>query len=166
MVLAQGLTDQSSTAKHTLGQRYVDPATGNEYIYVQDSGSANAQYMACSINSAFKTTLLTTTLANAGYPIGVPQIAVTASYYFWCLIKGTGTVHTASACASEAQLYTTSVAGRIDDARAGTLAPINGIILTATAATAAASANTAGLLDHPKVDLDATTWSRLTSLNG
>ena len=166
MVLNQALTDQSSTAKHTVGQRYYDPATGKEYIYVQDSGSANAQYKACSIKYDFTTTLLTTSLANLGYPIGVPQIAVTASYYYWCLIKGTGTVHTASACASEAQLYTTGTAGRIDDARTGALAPISGIVLTATAATAVASANAACLLDHPKVVIDALTFSYLVSHTG
>jgi hypothetical protein len=150
MVLAQGLTIQSSTAKHTLGQRYMDASTGKEYIYCQDSGSGSSQYCAVTITSAFVTELATKTNVDNGYIVGVPQIAVTADYYYWCLIRGAGSVRTASACATETLLFTTATAGRLDDDPTSQTGVAN-IYLTATsAATAAASANTACYLEYPK----------------
>lgn len=149
MVLAQGLTSESATAKHTLGQIFVDASNGAEYVYVQDSGSGSSQYVAVSITPGFLTAALTKANADKNYLVGVPQIAVTASYYFWCKRKGAATVLTASAAASEALLYTTASAGRIGDTATSQTA-IAGIQLTATAATAAASANTACILDYPK----------------
>lgn len=149
MVLAQGLTVESATAKHTLGQRYIDMSNGDEYVYCQDSGSGSAQYAAVSISPAFATASLTKANADKNYLVGVPQIAVTADYYFWCKRKGSATVLASSAAASEALLYTTATAGRVDDDSSSQTA-IAGIQLTATAATAAASANTACILDNPK----------------
>lgn len=149
MVLAQGLASESATAKHTLGQIFVDASNGAEYVYCQDSGSGSSQYVAVSITPGFLTAALTKANADKNYLVGVPQIAVTASYYFWCKRKGAATVLTASAAASEALLYTTASAGRIGDTAASQTA-IAGIQLTATAATAAASANTACILDYPK----------------
>lgn len=149
MVLAQGLTSESATAKHTLGQIFVDASNGAEYVYCQDSGSGSGQYVAVSITPGFLTAALTKANADKNYLVGVPQIAVTASYYYWCKRKGAGTVLTASAAASEALLYTTASAGRLGDTATSQTA-IAGIQLTATAATAAASANTACILDYPK----------------
>ena len=172
MVLAQGLTVESATAKHTLGQRYIDMSNGDEYLYCQDSGSGSAQYAAVSITPAFATASLTKANADKNYLVGVPQIAVTASYYYWCKRKGAATdtsVLTASAAASEALLYTTATPGRLDDDSSSQTA-IAGIQLTATAATAAASAITACILDNPKpfaaeVSLD-TAQSAATSAGG
>lgn len=153
MVLAQKLTAESSTAKHTVGQIYEDRLTGARYVYCVDSGAGNAAYKPVYITpTTFATAALTKAAADKGYKVGVPQIAVTASYYYWCMVRSGSTtayVHTASACASEATLFTTSTAGRLDDhttAQTG----IGGVRLTATAATAAASANTACFIDDPE----------------
>ncbi len=153
MVLAQGLTLESSTAKHDVGTKYFDPKTGAEYVYCLDSGSGSAQYKPVTIApGTYETALLTKTNADNGYDVGVPQIAVTADYYYWCM-RDSGdvdaTVHVASACASEIALYTTSTAGRLDD-DSTTQTLIAGIELTALAATAAASANATCKIRHPK----------------
>jgi hypothetical protein len=141
-----------STAAHTLMTRYRNEANGKEYIYVQADG-AITQYQAVSITPAGQAAALTKANADKGYKVGVAQIAFTDDYYGWILVVdpiGTGSyVRAASACASETLLYTTATAGRIDDSDTGQTA-IEGIELTATAATAAASANATCKLNDPK----------------
>lgn len=152
IVLAQGLTEESSTAKHTVGQIYDSP-TGARYVYCVDSGSGNAAYKPVTITpGTFATTTLTKANADKGYKIAVPQIAVTASYYYWAMIRNGSTtayVLAKSATASEATLFTTATAGLLDDL-ATSQTGIGGIRLTATAATAAASAVTACMIDDPE----------------
>jgi hypothetical protein len=145
IIPGHGVDTQSSTQQHALGTLYKNHKTGKTYVYCVDSGSAIAQYQAVSITPAYACAALTKANADKGYKVGVAPIAVTASYYFWCQILGAGTVRVASACASETTLYTTATAGRLDDASASQTI-IKGIELTATAATAAASANAACLM--------------------
>lgn len=153
MVLAQGLTKQSATAKHTVGQIYDDVGTGARYVYCVDSGSGNSAYNPVYITpSTFVTAALTKAAADKGYKVGIPQIAVTASYYYWAMIRSgssTAYVLTKSACASEATLFTTSTAGCLDDLPTSQTG-IGGVRLTATAATAAASAVAACTIDDPE----------------
>ena len=158
-ILNQKVTAESSTALETLGKRYVDVLNNKEYIYCVDSGSALAQYKPAAVTQDGAAALLTTANALTCKDIVVPQIAVTASYYFWGLVKGTGTVHVASACASAVPLFTTSVAGRMDDAVAVGVIPIHGIQLTEVAATAAASANATCWLNNPTAATDSATRS-------
>jgi hypothetical protein len=152
MHLSQKLTVQSSSAKHTLGLQYEDPSTGAVYVYCQDSGSGSSQYNPVTITPAFKTAALTKANADKNYLVGVPQIAVTASYYYWCMRKSAGVtsyVLAKSACVSEVLLFTTTTAGTLDDTGTSQTG-IAGIQLTATAATAAASAVAACQIDYPK----------------
>ena len=153
MVLAQKLTVESSTAKHTVGQIYDDRQTGARYVYCVDSGAGNSAYYPVYITPiTFATAALTKAAADKGYKVGVPQIDVTASYYYWCMIRsGSTTAYCAvkSATASEATLFTTTTAGLLDDLPTSQTG-IGGVRLTATAATAAASATTACFIEDPE----------------
>ena len=149
MINAQPVTSQSSTQKYTLGTRWAD-TEGNEYVYCQDSGAGVSIYRAVAILSDFTVTALTKTLAENGHMVGFPQVAMTASYYAWVQIRGNGTIHTLSACASEALLFTTATAGTLDDTSTSQTGIANVYIKSASAATAAASANVAAYMEYPK----------------
>src|SRR5574340_23652 len=153
MLLAQGLTVQSSTAKHAVGTVYDDPRNGARYVYCVDSGSGNSIYNPVYITPVtFATAALTKAAADKGYKVAVPQIAVTASYYYWAMIRSgsaTAYVLTFSAAASEATLFTTASAGMLDDTPTSQTG-IGGIRLTATAATAANSAVAACTIEDPE----------------
>ena len=116
MVLAQALTAQSTTAKHTVGQVFRDPSTGGEYTYVLAS-EAITQYMACSYDSLFAALKLTKTNADKLYGVGIAMSDIASASYGWLLTGGNvlTKVSTINAPVAEVALYTSATAGALDD---------------------------------------------------
>lgn len=122
------LTRPTSDARFRLGE-ICKTADGQEYIYVQDNGSALTQYAFVAVDEAFAATELTTALALVGHYIGIAQVAFTASYYGWVAVKGSDlTGLTNAAVAVDTQLYTTATAGKVDDASSTQVAKLENIV--------------------------------------
>lgn len=110
---------------------------GQEYVYVQDSGSGITQYQAVGVDEDWGVSALTTANALAGHMVGFAQTALTADYYGWIAVLGpeiTGKFN--AAVSADTQLYTTSTAGSLDDAGTTGLAKLMGVVAD-TALTAA-----------------------------
>jgi hypothetical protein len=139
MVLNQGLSTQSTSAKHTVGSVYRDPGTGAEYVYVAAS-EAITQYQACSYDSAYAALKLTKTESDKLYGIGIAMSDIASASYGWLLISGPKTSYVSSlaSCAKEAALYTSATAGSLDDDATSTT-KILGIALTANNGTTTAN---------------------------
>jgi len=118
------LFEVGSTAKATDGQ---------EYIYVQDSGSGITQYQWVGIDEDYDATALTTAHVTAGYKVGVAQVAITADYYGWVAVLGQNlTGKFAGAVTADADLYTTATGGSLDDADSTGLQRLQGVVPVAT----------------------------------
>ena len=63
--------------------------------------------------------------------LGVPQIAITASYYGWVAIQGNLNVKVLASCVQNVKLYSTATAGALDDA-SSSVALIPGLFILAT----------------------------------
>lgn len=106
-----------------------------EYMYVKSDANIS-QYAACKIDDDYTIQELTDTVAGVEpTAVGIPQIAMDGSataVYGWVVISGSGTVEAATTVAADVKLYTTTTAGRIDDASTNQ-ALIQGVKLTAAA---------------------------------
>lgn len=137
---------ESSTQDYALGMRAFGQ-DGSEWIYAKQPASALAIGDVVAINqSDYTAAKITTALAAKGDKIAVCQRVTTASYYGWFLVKsGAGTsykVRARNSCAPNVALYTSAVAGLLDDTSSTTFAKVQGIMLrdTATASGAAEEA--------------------------
>lgn len=131
----------SSTAAFFPGTRAIatgDDAAGSEFIYVKAAATIAAGDVVKidkDGNATGTTTLLfdddTTTAADS--LIGVAEVAITSGEYAWVMLKGVPSsgINVAASCVKGRPLYTTSTAGRLDDATSS-VHLINGIMLTAT----------------------------------
>jgi hypothetical protein len=116
MIIAQALTEQSTTAKHTKGTIYRQPSTGAVYVYVLAS-EAITQYQGCSFNSVYAALKITKTEADKLYGFGIAQSDIASASYGWLLITGpvTNYCSTINAPLKEVALYTSATAGALDD---------------------------------------------------
>jgi hypothetical protein len=127
----------TTTPGYPLGMK----VRGNDgtYQYVQASGTV-ALYDLVKISNTFTIASGTTTLLPNTEPAkcGVAnQTAFTANQYGWVFVgPGKVTVNVAASCVQDVKLYTTGVAGVVDDS-ATTL--VNGLKLITTIVGAAAS---------------------------
>jgi hypothetical protein len=72
-----------------------------------------------NIDEADQASLMTKTLTDAGYRIGVVHdVAFADNDFGWAVVDGPCTAKIAAACAADVQLYTTSTAGLVDDTAA------------------------------------------------
>lgn len=142
------VTRVTATQEFSLGQ--VHKGTNDtEWVYCQDSGSGLTQYDYACIDEAFSATTGTTTLLDAGYQVGFPQVAFTASYYGWIPITGKGIyVNALTSCAADTTIYTSGTAGKLDDSvSAGS--QISGIVLTSAAGGTATATACPIIATHP-----------------
>ena len=141
-VIAGGTS--AGDGQHRLGERYTD-VDGNVHVYVQASGAITpaAEAVAVAIDEDYQATELTTALALAGHRVGwAPQQTIIDDDCFWARISGVFPIRVAANCAADIQLYTTATAGILDDASGtGSLARIDGVVLTVAAGTSSSSGN-------------------------
>ena len=95
------------------GQRGVD-ADGKEYVFLEASSDIPAG-SACIMRTSGTEAAEMTTANSDAHPVCVAVVAVSDNNFGWFQRYGVAQVET-GAVADEAQLYTTSTAGRLDDA--------------------------------------------------
>ena len=99
-------------AQFALGQRGVD-VHGNEYVYLQADG-ATSKGAACIMHAKGTQADEVTTTNSDAHPVCVAVVAVADDDYAWFQRYGNVEIETA-AVSDEAQLSTTTTAGRLDD---------------------------------------------------
>lgn len=140
-VLGVNFDEESDTQKHPLGME-VDDNLGGTMRYCLNGAAALTAYEIGIIDEDNTFTVAKNADTNGALPAkaGIPQIAVTASYYFWAWVKGTGAkVSAALNCAADVRLYLTSTDGVVDDA-SSSVDLVEGLRLDETITTAQAAA--------------------------
>lgn len=130
------LTTPTSTQQYELGREIVisDPdnyKSVKKYKYVK-SHTTLTQYQPYVITNTGTAgsewiTIAPATLATCGLLVGVPQVAVTSGYYFWCLIAGDGkALMTAEtyAVGDKLELLNTGTAFNVDGTSSSTVTTI------------------------------------------
>lgn len=114
-LLGQGISDVSSTKKHTLGTRVraKDPTYGaGEFIYLKGVVSTIRGSWVTYNTDDWSTTLIA---ANAIGPVAVAMSATVADTYGWYQVFGKAIANAADV-ADDASVYIDTVAGQCDDA--------------------------------------------------
>ena len=137
----------STEPPHALGAR-ASGVDGSEWVHVKAS-SAIARFDAVAFDEDFEAQPLTKALADDGWFVGAAQTAFAKSAYGWVCVKGAGgvKVNVKASCAADVALYTSSAAGRLDDAASGQT-KIAGIVIVAAASSQAAAREC--LMTHPR----------------
>lgn len=116
-------------------------ADGSEWIFAENIALVAGDVVAVS-QTSYKVAKLTKTLADKGDKIAVSQATKTAAHFGWFLVKsGSGTSYTVrarNACAINVPLYTSAVAGMLDDT-ASSQTQVHGITLRDTATSSGAA---------------------------
>lgn len=124
---------------------------GKIYKYVQ-SASAIAQYDVVHIPSDTNIAAgLTTALSAASEDLGVAPVAIASGEYGWVQVYGATKVSVAGSCAKSVSLYSTTTAGRLDDATASNYW-VTGIQILSTNPSATATTMSA-FVHWPKVKI-------------
>lgn len=129
----------SSSPGHGLGD-VARGKDGSRWVYVK-ANSAITQYMCVTMDKTFGANPSTKTHVDLGRKIGFAQVAFTASQYGWVATEGGNNglyVRARNSCAVGVALYTTAVAGYLDDTSASQTL-VNGVVLTDTATSSGAA---------------------------
>lgn len=128
--------DPAGSPQFGVGNRAYDNA-GNVYLYLKYDTAGTGLGLGMGVvlpGTSNQAQGLTLALSSGGQSIGFCQagsaataVAVTAGAFFWAQIEGEGKVAVASACAAGVPLYTTAVAGVLDDASNGNI--IHGVTI-------------------------------------
>ena len=102
---------------HTPGQRARDDK-GFEFIFVRAQAHITTHHVAVIYENADARLALASN-ADKGDRLGISLVDIPANHYGWLCIYGNGSINVAASCAANVVLYTTSVAGRIDDTATG-----------------------------------------------
>ena len=138
--------------EHPLGMRVTGP-DGTEWMYVHASG-AITQYDAVGIDENYEAAALTKAIADDGHTVGFAQVAFADNAFGWVALRGSNiNVRLAASCAADVSLYTTSVAGVLDDTSASQT-KINGVTAV-VAATAGVTARELIASTYPYAELAA-----------
>lgn len=142
-ILGVDINQQDDLSQFNLGQKYVNPSTGNTYRYVR-AAAAKTIGLIYSFDETYTvaaSALVKTDIsANAGISHQTTTAADTANGYtykhFWIQTAGNfGRIEAAAASADNAQCYSTSTAGKVDDGD-DSGKTIKGMIFTAAAGSA------------------------------
>lgn len=125
-----------TSAENTLGFM-CEGNEGTEWVYVKASGAIQA-YDAVGIAEDFTAYALTSSLAARSDRIGFAQVAFAAADYGFVALRGSDLkVKCKASALSDAQLWTTASAGKLDDGTAASALKVDGIVLQTSAGTAA-----------------------------
>lgn len=128
-------------------------SSGSVWVYVQASGAID-QYDVVTIDEDGTARAITDAVAAAGdgHRVGAAQVAFADNEYGWVAVAGSDVkVNVAASCNADALLWTTAVAGTLDDASAsaGNIT-IRGIATVTTATASGAQAEEA-ILNYPMI---------------
>ena len=116
---------------------FVYGADSTQWMFVQASG-AIGQYDWVGVDENHQAAKLTDAMASDGFFIGIAQVAFADDDGGWVVVRGSNIQgKLAASCAADVALYTTAVAGVLDDNATSTLTKIDGVVSveTITAAT-------------------------------
>ena len=134
-----GTTTNGASAKRKLGERVLT-SDGGEYMYVQANG-AITQYDAVGIDEDFQAAALTKAIADDGWTIGFAQVAFSDNDFGWIAVRGAGgniKCRLRNGCLPDVTLYTSAVAGMLDDTSASQT-NIDGVVAVSTAGSSGAA---------------------------
>ncbi len=135
MVLNQAINRSSATARHTVGQRWVDKVNGKEYMYVS-AGATLAIGDVVSISpSTYAAALTTKALVDAQHPVAAVVCAIPSGHFGWVQIYGIAGCRLLVNCVQNLSLYSTATAGALDD-EPTSQTRVRGVFLLATITTA------------------------------
>lgn len=144
--------EESATALHQLGSRYVDE-DGREFVYLQADEAITGIGYAVVVEQDWGAQMVdTTSTANhRGALVAFPQLAITNAYFFWGQVFGqvTGGIRVAASAAAGAQLNSTATGGVLDDDATAGAEVIDGVYISAT--DGGSGSALAGFLAYPKV---------------
>ena len=124
------------SASQTIGIRKYGNE-GSEWMYVQ-AASAIPAFCAVMINQSSKAVNLLTANSASSKAVGFAQVSVASASYSWVALQGSNIkVKLAADCAPNVNLYTTAVAGVLDDASVAN-GLVAGVIATVTISNATA----------------------------
>lgn len=155
MTILHGINPAETVTNLAQGRGYnpgdIGTLQGKAYVYVKAS-AAIAQYDVVTFDETWITTVAPLTTSNdaRGDKVGVAAVAIASGDYGWLQIYGPTTFKTASACAANVELVTTSVSGTLDDATTASLIVVDNIFVT-TAHSASVASTAAGILNYPQV---------------
>lgn len=140
-----GTTTNGVDAPLALGTT-VRGTDGTVYVLCQAAeaiSTTTKEPYALGIDEAFQASKLTKTLAIAGYRIGfAPEVAVADNDFFWARTAGVFDIRVAASCAADITLFTTAVAGRLDDTSGGSHVAVYGVVITTAASASSSASNT------------------------
>ncbi len=148
--IGANLASSTSAPKFALGTISAGD-NGSEWMYVQASTTI-AAYDFVGADSSFKANPLSSTMAAAGITVGVSQIAVPISEYFWVALQGRGSISgkVAASCAAAVPLYTTTTPGTLDDSATATQSLVEGVVIVTTQASTTGLAGTPAIVTYPR----------------
>ena len=139
--------------KFALGTRSLG-SDGSEWMYVK-SGAAIAAYDTLHVNVSFVANAITPALAITAGDVGFAGAVScsTSGQYFWTMVRGNPTVRLAANCQPAVPLYTTDVAGVLDDATASlSQHQVMGVLATTSNSAASSSVGTiASVANFPMI---------------
>ncbi|MGV8142977.1 MAG: hypothetical protein ACP5NS_05090 [Candidatus Pacearchaeota archaeon] len=112
MLIEGDLTTVHDTAVHQPGT-IVRDADMNQYVFGKGVADTAAGY-AVSFDESWNTALIAIDGANKG-KVGFAMAALVANKYGWYLIEGTGNAFADDSVADNALVYSSDVAGQVDD---------------------------------------------------
>lgn len=135
------LTDSSVAGKSVALGTEVTAMDGNgntaTFRFVQAEETIT-QYDFVGIDENNEASPITAAIAGDGWDIGVAQVAVTDTYYFWAAMRGNGINGRVDAsCAADTALYTTGTAGVLSSTTSTSGTKIDGVVAVASAGTSA-----------------------------
>jgi hypothetical protein len=146
------VAEESATALHALGSRYVDE-DGREFIYLQADEAVTGIGYAVVVENDWGAQMVdtTSTADHRGALVAFPQLAITSGYFFWGQVFGevTGGIRVAASAAAGAQLNSTATGGVLDDDATAGAEVIDGVYISAT--DGGSGSALAGFLAYPKV---------------
>jgi len=133
-------------AKYTLGTR-VAGNNNSEWIYVQAGeaiSTTTKEPYALAVDENFQAFKITKARAIAGHIIAVaPRQIIADNAYFWACTRGTNIpLRVAASCAADVNLWTTAVAGRLDDTSGASHRVVLGIKIVTAASASTSALNT------------------------
>jgi DNA-binding LacI/PurR family transcriptional regulator len=126
------LTSLTTEPEFEVGAKVLG-SDGTEWVYVQASGAITAYDYVC-MDENYQAAAGTKALIDAGHAIAFAQVAFADNDYGWVALKGSNiSVRVKTACQPDTTLYTSGVAGIMDDTASGHTR-IDGVVIISTAA--------------------------------
>ena len=158
--VTSGTTTNGEYAEFQLGTRAYGP-DGTEYVYVQAAEAITTTTKspnALGIDEDYQASLMTTTLALAGYELGFAPIGSTIdtiadNAFFWARTSGSNfNARVSASAAADTYLRTTITAGRLGTASTASAVVFYGAVLVvaASASTSAGNSVREVLLTKPR----------------